>query len=232
MKHLALLAGLLALAATPATAATATARRNFGVSGFDQIRVTGPYAVSMATGVAPFARASGSQSGIDQVTMRVEGTTLIIGQDRSNSSGQSNGPVTIAVGTHELSHAEVNGVGSITIDRARGLSFGLSVAGAGQATIAAVDVDQLRLAMSGSGSVKMTGRAPMFTAVVLGAASVDAAALSVKDLTITAQGPAVVAVTATNTAKVTAAGTSTVTLSGAPSCTLKTIGSATVSGCR
>ena len=230
MKLLAFFAALLALAATPATAATT--RRNFGVSGFDQIRVIGPYAISMATGVAPFARASGSQLAIDQVTMRVEGTTLIIGQNRTNSSGKSDGPVTIAVGTHELSRAEVNGVGSITIDRARGLSFALSMAGAGQATIAAVDVDQLRLAMSGSGSVKLAGRAPMFTAVVFGAASLDAAALTVRDLTITAQGPAVVAVTATNTAKVTAAGTSTVTLSGAPSCTLKTVGSATVSGCR
>lgn len=234
MKIIAPLAVLLAvpLALTAAPSPAASASRNFGVNGFDQIRVIGPYSVSVTTGVAPFARASGSQSGIDHVAMRVEGTTLIVGQDRSNSSDQSNGPVTIAVGTHELSHAEVNGVGSITIDRARGLSFALSMAGAGQATIAAVDVDQLRLAMSGSGSVKLAGRAPMFTAVVFGAASLDAAALSVKDLTITAQGPAVVAVTATSTAKVTAAGTSTVTLSGAPSCTLKTVGSATVSGCR
>lgn len=221
---------ILALAAAPAAAGAA--QRNFGVSGFDQIRVNGPYAVTVATGVAPFARASGSQSGIDQIAMRVEGTTLIIGQDHSNSNSQSAGPVTIAVGTHELSRAAVNGVGSIAINRARGLSFGLSVEGAGQGTIANVDVDQLRLAMSGSGSVKLSGRAPMFTAVVSGAGTLDAAGLSVKDLTVIAQGPAVVAATATNTAKVTAGGPAAVTLQGKPSCTLKTVGSATVSGCR
>ena len=140
--------------------------------------------------------------------------------------------MTIAVGTHELSRASVNGVGSIAIDRARGLSFGLSVAGAGQGTIANVDVDQFRLAMVGSGSVKLSGRAPMLTAVIRGAGTVEASGLSVKDLTVTAQGPAVVAVTATGTAKVTAGGTSTITLSGSPSCTLKSVGSATVSGCR
>lgn len=222
------LAVILALAATPATAA----QRNFGVSGFNQIRVDGPYSVTVATGIAPFARASGSQSGIDQIAMRVEGTTLIIGQDHNNSNGQSSGPVTIVVGTHELSRAAVNGVGSIAIDRARGLSFGLSVAGAGLGTIANVDVDQLRLAMSGSGSVKLTGRAPMFTAVVRGAGTLDASKLSVKDLTIIAEGPAMVIVTATNTAKVTAGGATAVTLQGKPSCTLKTVGSASVSGCR
>ena len=222
------LAVILALAATPATAA----QRNFGVSGFDHIRVNGPYSVTVATGIAPFARASGSQSGIDQIAMRVEGTTLIIGQDHNNSNGQSSGPVTIVVGTHELSRAAVNGVGSIAIDRARGLSFGLSVAGAGQGTIANVDVDQLRLAMSGSGSVKLSGRAPMFTAVLRGAGTLDASKLSVKDLTIIAEGPAMVIVTATNTAKVTAGGATAVTLQGKPSCTLKTVGSASVSGCR
>ena len=225
-----LLAVPLALAAAPSSAASAS--RNFGVSGFDQIRVTGPYLVSVMTGVAPYARASGSAAGIDKVAIRVEGTTLIIGEDHSNSSGQNDGPVTITVGTHELSRASVNGVGSIAIDRARGLSFGLLVAGAGQGTIASVDVDQLRLAMVGSGSVKLAGRAPMLTAVIQGAGTLEASGLSVKDLTVTAQGPAVIAVTATNTAKVTVGGTSTVTLSGSPSCTLKTVGSASVSGCR
>ncbi len=225
-----LLAVPLALAAAPSSAASTS--RNFGVSGFDEVRVTGPYSVSVATGVAPFARASGSPAAIDKVAIRVEGKTLIIGEDHSNSNGQSAGPVTIAVGTHELSRASVNGVGSIAIDRARGLSFGLSLAGAGQGTIASVDVDQFRLAMVGSGSVKLTGRAPMLTAVMSGAGTLEASGLSVKDLTVTAQGPAVVAVTATGTAKVTSGGTSTVTLSGSPSCTLKTAGSATVSGCR
>ena len=230
MKIIAPVAALLVLSANHATAATAS--RNFGVSGFDRIRVIGPYSVTVMTGVAPFARASGSQSGIDHVAMRVEGATLTIDQDRSYSSGQSAGPVTIAVGTHELTQASVNGVGSIAIDRARGLSFGLSVAGAGQGTIANVDVDQLRLAMVGSGSVKLTGRAPRLTAVISGAGTVEASGLSVKDLTLTAQGPALVAVRAINTAKVTSGGTSTVSLSGSPSCTLKTVGSATVSGCR
>ena len=48
-------ATILAIAA-PAHAAD----RNFGVTSFTKIRISGPYRVSLATGVAPFAKASGS----------------------------------------------------------------------------------------------------------------------------------------------------------------------------
>lgn len=230
MKHPASLAVLILPLVMSAPAAAA--QRNFGISGFDQVRVAGPYAVTVTTGIAPFARATGSQSGIDHVAMRVQGTTLVIGQDRNGGSSDNGGPVTIAIGTHELSRGSIEGVGTITVDHARGLRFALAVAGAGTANIASVDVDQFQLAMEGSGSVKLDGRAPMMTAIVRGAGTINAAGLSVKDLTITAQGPAVVSATATDTAKITAVGAASITLSGRPSCTLKTVGSASVSGCR
>ena len=54
------LAALL-LAAAPASAA----ERNYSVSSFDRIRVDGPYRVTLTTGVSPFAKASGSNAGID-----------------------------------------------------------------------------------------------------------------------------------------------------------------------
>ena len=52
-----LIAAFAALAlAAPAGAAT----RNFGITGFEKVRVEGPFKVSLTTGVAPFARATGS----------------------------------------------------------------------------------------------------------------------------------------------------------------------------
>ncbi|MFL6744237.1 MAG: hypothetical protein ACJ8E3_09835 [Sphingomicrobium sp.] len=44
-----------ALLAAPAGAAT----RNFGIEGFDRIRLEGPFSVKLTTGVAPFAKATG-----------------------------------------------------------------------------------------------------------------------------------------------------------------------------
>ena len=66
---------VLAVAA-PAPAAT----RNFGVTGFDRIRVDGPYKVRLATGIAPFAKASGSMAALDRVAIEVQGRTLKIGR--------------------------------------------------------------------------------------------------------------------------------------------------------
>ena len=46
----------VATLASPAAAAT----RNFGITSFEKVRVEGPFKVTLTTGVAPFARASGS----------------------------------------------------------------------------------------------------------------------------------------------------------------------------
>jgi hypothetical protein len=222
---------LLAVAAQ-ADAAT----RNFGVSGFDRIRVDGPFKVRLATGVAPFAAASGgSAAALDSVTIDVQGRTLIVRSNRSSWAGYpgaAKGPVEINVGTHDLSAAWLNGSGSLAIDKARGLTFDLSVQGAGSASVGSITVDQLKISISGTASAAVAGTAPKLTAIVRGISSLDASGLAVKDATIGAQGPATVRASVSNTAKVDAQGTATIELAGRPACTVKAAGSASVSGCR
>jgi hypothetical protein len=112
------------------------------------VKIEGPYAVTLATNVAPFARATGSQRALDRVSVRVEGRTLLIRVDRSawgGSPDEQAGPVTISVGTHGLEQATLIGGGSLAIDRVRGLEFSLASYGSGSASIGAVAVDRLRL---------------------------------------------------------------------------------------
>jgi hypothetical protein len=229
-----LLIALTALLATwplPSDAAT----RNFGVNGFDRIRIDGPYKVTLATGVAPFATASGSPHAIDGVAIEVQGRTLIVRSNRSSWGGypgQDSGPVEISIGTHDLTAAWLNGAGSLRIDRIEGLSFDVSVQGSGALSIAAADVDQLRVAMSGAGSATLAGRAGKLTAVVRGISSLDAGRLVAKDATIGAQGPATIAANVTNEASIDGSGVATITLGGNPACITKLVGSSSVSGCR
>lgn len=233
MKTAAALA--LLVSAFAAGAPAAAADRNFGVSGFDRVRVDGPYRVRLTTGVAPFARASGSAAAVERVAVEVQGRTLIVRPDRSawgGYPGSSAGPVEVAIGTHELSQAWLNGAGSLDIDRARGLSFDLSVQGAGTASIADVAVDQLEIALAGSGGARLAGAALKVTTIVRGIATLDAAGLTVRDATIGADGPATVRMTVTGSAKVDTRGTGSVELIGSPSCTVRAAGSATVSGCK
>ena len=222
---------IAATLAAPATGAT----RNFGVTSFERIRVDGPFKVRLATGVAPFATATGSQSALDGVDLSVEGKTLVVHVNRSpwgGYPGQSSGPVEISLGTHDLSAAWLNGSGSLQIDRVRGLSFDLSVQGSGSAGIGQADIDQLRVNLFGTAAASLAGRAGKMTAVIRGISSLDASGLATKDATIGAEGTATVSANVSNSATVDGSGPATVTLSGAPACTVRLSGSATVSGCK
>jgi len=226
------LAALCALSlAAPADAAT----RNFAITSFDRVRVDGPYRVKLATGIAPFARASGSAQALDAISLEVQGRTLVVHVNHSawgGFSGQSVGPASIELGTHELTAAWLNGSGSIAIDRVSGLSFDLSVQGSGLASIDRATVDQLRVGVVGAASARIAGTALRLNATVRGSSSLDASSLAVKDITVQAEGPAIVKAAVSDTAKVQAFGVAAVTLTGSPACTVKTQGSATVEGCR
>ncbi|HEU0309842.1 MAG TPA: DUF2807 domain-containing protein [Sphingomicrobium sp.] len=230
---------LVALASLPAPSAPGAAapptQRSFSVSGFDRIRIDGPYQVELRTGVAPYARATGTPVSLDGVSIKVEGRTLVV---RTGSAGwggypgEGRGPVTIEVGTHDLSAAYINGSGALMVDRVKGLGFELSIQGAGTARIDQVDVDQMKVGISGAGTSRLAGRVAKLTTTVRGTSSFEADGLQVTDAVIGAEGPTIVRAQVTNSARVDATGLASVTLTGSPACTVKAQGSANVVGCR
>lgn len=229
---------LLALASLPASAPVGAAQagqRNYSVTSFDRIRIDGPYQVQLRTNVAPYARATGSPASLDGVSIEVEGRTMII---RAGSGGwggypgAARGPVTIEVGTHELGTVWINGAGSLSIDRVKGLNFDLAIQGSGNARIDSADVDQMKIGISGAGSALLAGKAKKLTAIIRGTSSFDGDGLQVTDAMIGAEGPTTVRVQVSNSAKIDATGLATVTLSGNPACTVKAQGSADVKGCK
>ena len=222
---------LAAALASPATAA----ERNYTVTDFNQVRVTGPYKVRLTTGVAPFARASGSTGALDGVAIDVNGRILTVRRNPGASSGypgQPAGPVEIEIGGHDLTIAGVVGSGSLDISAVRDMSFSLNVEGAGSARIGDVAVDQLKLWIAGTGSASLAGNAKSATLLVRGMSSLDGSRLSVDNATLGTEGPAMVRLTVSDTVKVDAKGVSQVELLGSPACTVTAAGSATVSGCR
>src|SRR5207302_6442980 len=168
MRTFLLSAAAFALAfAAPAGAAT----RNFGITGFEKVRIEGPFKVRLTTGVAPFASASGSPAAIDRVAIDVRGNTLVVHSNTSSWGGypgQGGGTVEISLGTHDLSSAWLNGSGTLAINKVKGLSFDLSVAGSGGATIGQTNVDQLNVAVTGTASASLRGQADRLPAVVRG----------------------------------------------------------------
>lgn len=217
------------------TAPAAAETRNFGIAGFTKVRVDGPFHVSVATGVAPFAKASGSGAALDRVAVEVRGDTLVIQSAASawgGYPGKDAGPVEIKVGTHELSAAYLNGSGVLDIDRVKGLSFNFAVQGSGNGSIGQAAVDQLTVNVTGTASAMLAGQTGKLTAVVRGISMLDATGLKAKDASLGAEGAATIKAAVSNSTTVDAAGPATVRLTGGPACTLRASGSATVSGCK
>lgn len=227
---------LLALGASLTVAAPAgAATRNFGVTSFTKVRVEGPFRVTLMTGVAPFAKASGSPDALDRVDIDIQGETLIVRSSASSWGGYPGsdpGPVEVSLGTHDLGNAWLNGAGMLTIDHVRGLSFALSVQGSGRAEIPSVEADQMNVSLVGSGSTKLAGQAKKLTALVRGIADLDASGMAANDASIGAEGAATIAANVSGDATVDSSGPATIRLSGRPTCTLKVVGSTSVSGCR
>ena len=216
---------------SPATAAS----RSYTVTSFDRIRIEGPYSVRLSTGVTPYARAIGSPQALDGLSVRVEGRTLTVRRDPSAWGGYPGGsqePVELAIGTHELTRADLNGAGTLLIDRVRGLDFQLSAQGAGRAEIGDVQADRLIVAIAGAVTSRVAGKALKLTAIVRGASSLDASSLATKDALLSAEGPAQLSANASDTARIDSSGVAQVQVTGNPACTVKTLGSASVSGCR
>lgn len=226
---------LAAAAALTVVAPAQAATRTFGITSFTKVRVDGPFKVSVATGVAPFARASGSAAALDRVAVDVQGDTLVV--DSSTSSwggypGADSGPVEISVGTHDLTNAWLNGAGTLAIDGVKGLSFALSVQGSGAAEIARVQSDQLNVSIVGTASARLAGQTRKLTALVRGISTLQASGLAARDAVIGAEGASTIDASAANSVTVEASGPATIRLTGGGSCTVKASGSASVSGCR
>ena len=226
--HLSAFTVLLFLVGAPAEAAT----RNFTVTSFDRIRVDGPYRVKLATGVAPFASASGPAAALDALSLEVEGRTLIIRRKSARVGSAASAPLSISAGTHELAAAWLNGSGGLAIDSVKGQAFQLSVTGSGAAEVGKLSVDRLRVSVTGSAAVGLGGTAQTASFSLSGPASLQGAALSTKSATISAEGPATLRLTTTEAAKVNAEGLALVEFSGSPACTIRPTSSAEIHGCR
>lgn len=220
----------LLLLSAPATAANLP--RNFTITSFDRIRVEAPYAVTLATGRSPAARAEGSPAALDAVDLRVENRTLILRQRSGFGSNVPNSPVRVFLSTPDIRTALLVGSGSLAVDKMSGLSVDVSVQGSGVLAIANLTADRVIGSALGSGSLELAGRTKVASLLTRGTATIAAGQLAADEVTLTGEGAGTAAVNARTKAAVTATGSTAVTITGNPACTLRTSGSATVSGCR
>lgn len=221
---------LAVLAASSGQAQTAT--RNFTVTGFNKIRVEGAYNVEVRTGRGPSAQATGDARALDQLSVQVQGTTLVIKTDHSNWTGwpgEQAGGASLIVTTPVLSSVALNGSGDISISRMAAARVDIAIAGSGDVAVTSIATDRLRLDVMGSGKAALAGEAATGLVTVQGAGGVEAAGLKIADVDVTVAGSGDVALSAKRSAKVKASGSGNVVIGGKIACAVSSVGAGQVS---
>ena len=222
---------LLLFACLIAAAPVHAAERHYVVTSFDRVRIDGPFEVHLTTRGAPAATADGSPRATDALSIRVEGTTLIVsagtgGWREIPVRGTVDAPI-IRLSAPSLRSATVVGGGSLTIDGVVAAQrVDLNVTGSGTLSVGALDADQLNATLLGSGTMTLGGRGGRVRLMASGSGVLDAAALRGDDVLVRLDGSGSALATARYTADATSSGVGGVTIYGKPACKVK----ATVGG--
>lgn len=212
---------LLLTLAAPAQAAD----RKLFVSTFDQLRVSGPFRVVVATGRSPGGTMAGDPRQLDGVEVRQEGNTVFV---RANAGGwgeqpdaPARAPVTVTLSTPSLSAAYLIGSGAVSVAGMKARRIDLSVAGTGTLTVAGADATELNATTIGTGRVMLAGRTVKARLLVNGAGGVDAGKLEADELNVRLDGPGEVAARARYTATLVNTGLGRIAVVGPAKCSVK-----------
>ncbi|WP_343517999.1 DUF2807 domain-containing protein [Sphingomonas sp.] len=211
---------LIPLALFAAGAAPAPEERRVLLTGFDRIRVDGPFAVHVVAG-SPAATVSGDRRAVERVSVRNQGGVLVVSRNIQTSDGWSGNEAlaTVTVAVPRLRTANINGGGKLEIDRIEGQRVELGVNGAGSLNVAQIAADQLVTTLTGTGLIKLgAGTARTARFMNYGAGSIDATGLAVNDLTVHSQSAGDASFTARFTAALSVLGTGAVRVAGNAAC--------------
>ena len=215
-----LTATLLLLAAAPASAE----ERTYMIAGFDRVRVDGPFSVTVVAGGSPRARAEGDGRALDDLTIRVDGRTLVVARGMNGWGGDPavrRLPPKVTITAPRLSGAVVVGGGALIVGAMEGARVDLAVNGAGTLTVDHVAADRLGATLVGAGALRVAGRVLDARFTSNGAGTIDAAGLDAAALTVNAQGSGDGSFRARNTANVAASGLGAITVEGAATCVVR-----------
>lgn len=211
---------LIPLVLLAAGAAPAAEERRVLLTGFDRIRVDGPFAVHVVAG-SPGATISGDRRAIERVSVRNQGGVLVVSRGTQTSEGWSGSEAmaTVTVAVPRLRTANINGGGKLEIDRIEGQRVELGINGAGSLRVAQLAADQLVTTLTGTGLIELgAGTARTARFMNYGAGSIDAAGLAVNDLTVHSQSAGDGNFTARFTASLSVLGTGAVRVAGNAAC--------------
>lgn len=201
--------------------------RSFTVGSFDAVGLGGSDTVRVVRGANAGVVATGPQRVLDQLNIRVEGSTLKIDRKSARSSwnwGRNRGAI-ITVTTPGISGASVGGSGDMTVDRADGETFDAAVAGSGNLALSSLSVKRVELNVSGSGNLTLSGSAADAAMTVSGSGNIDARDFESQAATIAATGSGGIRAKVRDRATISVTGSGNADIAGTDNCQIAKTGS-------
>jgi hypothetical protein len=214
MRRLALL--LLFLTA----ASSAPQEKTFLVTGFERVRVDGPFVVEIVRGPS-HAKAEGDSKLLDRLDIHVDGTTLVVGAGAAGwnlARGESAGSPKITLTAPAVRGLLVNGGGQVKVADMRGSRVDVALSGSGSIEVAALQSDDLNLTLTGTGRIAATGTSRRARVRLNGAGGIDAPGLVLGDATLVSESSGELRIGVRYTVRVFALGLGKVSIAGTPEC--------------
>ena len=201
-------------------ASAAPQEKIFLVTGFERVRVDGPFIVEIVRG-PNHARAEGDPKLLDRLDIHVDGTTLVVGAGAEGwnlARGEPTGSPKITLTTPALCGVLVNGGGQVRAADMRGPRVDVSVNGSGTIEIGTLAADDLNLTLTGSGRIAAVGTSRRARVRSNGAGVIDAGGLVIGDGTIVSESSGEMRIGVRYTVRVFALGLGKVSILGTPEC--------------
>ena len=208
--------------------------RDFALSGFTGVELTGPDDVTIRRGDAFSISARGPQAVLDELEIKVDGDRLTIGRKREGFSvGRRDGEdADIRITMPRLTAVRLTGSGEIDADAMEGDSVEVAITGSGDVRVGRLAAKRAAVTVSGSGDLDVDGGAVGDASFqVTGSGGIDAEPLAATTLDIAITGSGDVEAQATGTADVRILGSGDATVTGGAKCATRVTGSG-IATCR
>jgi hypothetical protein len=221
-----LIAALLALfAIAPAHAA----ERSFLVGSFEELIVEGDIQVTLETGKAPSAKATGDKDRLAVLKVDRQDKIVRIRMQGLTANRKSGEPVKVALTGRNIRKLVMQGNGKISASLLDAPNARIEIRGSGEIDVAKLESDRLVTLLVGSGKLNLgAGRVTNGEVVIDGAPVVTATGVEMDKLRLQQNGPANTQFRVKTTAEITNSGAGSITIDGKGSCLIRQAGSAVI----
>ncbi len=195
------------------------AERRFMVTDFERIDIGGPHVITVVTGRPQGVKAIGDSAALDRLKVTVHSRRLRIAMDKGNGWDWSKAtPLRIEISAHRLSGITLSGSAMLDVDQLGGDVVDLHVAGSAHLAARQIKARTLDLSLSGRGSMTLNGHCDTARITLNGAGSIDAGALTCKDVTSRLYGSGQLEIRAEQKATLAASGAGDIHILGGADC--------------